>query len=241
MIYGVILSAGKGTRMGSTNLPKQFMSICNKPIIVHTVEKFIFSQKIDKVILVVSEEWKSHSEDIINRYIPKLMQDKIIICNGGNSRIDSVTNAVSYIEHNFGINNDDIIVTHDAVRPFVSSRIINDNVEMAKLYGATDTVVKAYDTIVESIDEENISFIPNRNHMYLGQTPQSFNLIKFKTLFSKLTKEEIDILTDCSKIFVIKGENVKLVTGEYSNIKITTPFDLNIAKMLLNDEDLNDK
>lgn len=241
MVYAVILSAGKGTRMGLTELPKQFLYICNKPLVVHTIEKFILSKKVDKVLLVVRDEWVSHSNDIIEKYIPSLIKDKVIVCKGGNDRNESVSNSISFIEKNFGINSDDIIVTHDAVRPFVSSRIINDNVEMAKIYGATDTVVKACDTIVESTNSNIITSIPNRDYMYLGQTPQSFNLLKLKNLLSELTEEEASILTDCAKIFVLKGEDVKLVDGEYSNIKITNPFDFKVASMLLNEEVLNDK
>ena len=145
------------------------------------------------------------------------------------------------VENKFGINNDDIVLTHDAVRPFVSTRIINDNIDMAKVYGATDTVVKACDTIVKSTDSNIITSIPNRDYMYLGQTPQSFNLLKLKTLLSELTEEEKSTLTDCAKIFILKKENVKLVNGEYSNIKITNPFDFKVASMLLNKGALSDK
>ena len=192
-------------------------------------------------MLVVGDKWISHTNDIVEKYIPSLIRDKVLVCRGGNDRNESVVNSISFIENKFGINNDDIVLTHDAVRPFVSTRIINDNIDMAKVYGATDTVVKACDTIVKSTDSNIITSIPNRDYMYLGQTPQSFNLLKLKTLLSELTEEEKSTLTDCAKIFILKKENVKLVNGEYSNIKITNPFDFKVASMLLNKGALSDK
>ena len=104
-------------------------------------------------------------------------------------------------------------------------------------YGACDTVIKATDTIVESKNEKTISAIPNRSHMYQGQTPQSFKAAKLKQLYGELSAEEKDILTDAAKIFVLKGEKVALVEGETFNIKITYPYDLRVARSLLEDEE----
>lgn len=85
-------------------------------------------------------------------------------------------NIIDYIRNVNGINNDDVIVTHDAVRPFLTQRIIKENIEVAEKYGAVDTVIEAIDTIVMSKDKQNIHSIPVRNEMYQGQTPQSFNI-----------------------------------------------------------------
>ena len=120
--------------------------------------------------------------------------------------------------------------------PFVTGRIIKENIEFAKQYGACDTVVPATDTIVEANDNTVISSIPDRSKMYQGQTPQSFNALKLKNIYNSLSDEEKDILTDAAKIFVIKGENVALVEGETFNMKITYPYDLKVAKSLLEDE-----
>ena len=145
-------------------------------------------------------------------------------------------NAISYIEQEGKLDDDTIIVTHDSVRPFVTNRIIEENIEFAKQYGACDTVVPATDTIVEALDNTIISSIPDRSKMYQGQTPQSFNALKLKNIYAALTDEEKDILTDAAKIFVIKGEKVALVQGETYNMKITYPYDLRVAKSLLEDE-----
>jgi 2-C-methyl-D-erythritol 4-phosphate cytidylyltransferase len=145
-------------------------------------------------------------------------------------------NAVKFIEENYEIDGESVIVTHDSVRPFLTHRIIEENIEFAGKYGACDTVVPATDTIVESADGELISSIPNRECMFQGQTPQSFKILKLKELYNSLTDEEKEVLTDAAKIFVIKGENVYLVEGEVNNIKITYPYDLKVANGMLKGE-----
>lgn len=233
MIYAEILAGGKGTRMGNTEMPKQFLSIGDKPIIIHTLEAFILNGDIKKIIVTTPNKWIQHTKDLIVKYIPKDVQDRICVCEGGSDRNESIMNGIRYIENEFGINDDDIIVTHDAVRPFLTHRIIEENIEMALKYGATDTVVPAFDTIVESKDGNVISNIPRRDFMYQGQTPQSFNIKKLVNLYSDLSEDEKQVLTDAAKIFVVKGQEVKLVNGEVFNMKITTPYDLKLANALV--------
>ena len=124
-------------------------------------------------------------------------------------------------------------MTHDSVRPFLTHRIIEENIRYAKEYGACDTVIPATDTIVESRDQQLITSIPDRATMYQGQTPQSFKAKHLRTLYESLSVEEKGILTDACKILVIKGEKVHLVEGEESNIKITYPYDMRVAEALL--------
>ena len=142
-------------------------------------------------------------------------------------------NGCKYIEEKYGLNDKDIVVTHDAVRPFVTQRILDDNIKLAKKYGAADTVIPATDTIVYSKDGKMITEIPDRKECYQGQTPQTFNIKKLMSLFDSLTKKEKEILTDGCKIFSIKGEDVALVDGEVYNIKLTTLYDLKIAQAIL--------
>ena len=147
-------------------------------------------------------------------------------------------NSINYINEHFGIDDDSIILTHDSVRPFVTHRIIEDNIAAAKKYGACDTVIPATDTIVESINAKTIESIPVRDYYYQGQTPQSFNIKKLFNLINSLTEAESNILTDACKIFTLKREDVYLVEGEVTNIKITYPYDLKLANTIL--EDRND-
>lgn len=236
MIYAEILAGGKGSRMGNTEMPKQFLTVGNKPIIIHTLEAFILNTRFDKIIVVTPKPWIQHTNDLIAKFLSKEVTSRICVCEGGSDRNESIMSGIRYIETNFGINEEDIIVTHDAVRPFLTHRIIEENIDMALEYGATDTVVPAFDTIIASEDGVVISDIPRRDFMYQGQTPQSFNIKKLTSLYQSLTQEEKEILTDACKIFVVKGEPVKLVRGEVFNTKITTQYDLKIANALVKGE-----
>lgn len=235
MIYAGILAGGTGTRMGISNMPKQFLDLGNKPIIIHTIEKFLLEPEIEKIVVGVHEDWISHAEDLVEEYI-STFKDKIIIVSGGADRNTTIENIIKAINDYKELTDEDIVITHDSVRPFITLRIIKDNIRLAKECDAVDTVVEAVDTIVESTNGEYITNIPNRAHYYQGQTPQSFRCKDFLSLYNSLTSEEKQILTDACKIFVIKGKEVALAKGEYSNLKITTVTDLKIAKSMLEDE-----
>ena len=235
MIYAGILAGGTGTRMGISNMPKQFLDLGNKPIIIHTIEKFLLEPEIEKIVVGVHEDWISHAEDLVEEYI-STFKDRIIIVAGGSDRNTTIENIIKAIDDYKELTDEDIVITHDSVRPFITLRIIKDNIRLAKECDAVDTVVEAVDTIVESTNGEYITNIPNRTHYYQGQTPQSFRCKDFLNLYNSLTSEEKQILTDACKIFVIKGKEVALAKGEYSNLKITTVTDLKIAKSMLEDE-----
>jgi 2-C-methyl-D-erythritol 4-phosphate cytidylyltransferase len=231
MIYAEILAGGKGTRMGNTAMPKQFLMLGGKPIFVHTVEQFLMNTRIDKIIICTHEVWIAHTRDTLKKYIKDLSRIQIVA--GGATRNDTIMNGIKFIEETYGLNDDDVILTHDAVRPFLTQRIIDDNIEGAIKHGATDTVVEAFDTIVHSVDGKIITDIPVRSEMFQGQTPQSFNIKLLKEFFENLTDDEKEILTDACKALVIKGHDVHLVRGESYNMKITTQYDLKVANGLV--------
>ncbi|MCQ4635268.1 2-C-methyl-D-erythritol 4-phosphate cytidylyltransferase [Anaerovorax odorimutans] len=234
MEFGVILAGGIGKRMGNAEKPKQYLQVGGKPIIVHTVEKFIVCDEFEQIIVLCPQPWIEHTKNLLKKHIENT--DRVVVIEGGETRNETVMNSIRYIEKNYGLDEETIIVTHDAVRPFLTYRIIQDNIKFARKFGACDTVIPATDTIVEAIDNEVISQIPDRSKMYQGQTPQSFNALKLKSLYEALTEEEKEILTDAAKIFVMKGEKVYLVEGETFNIKITYPYDLTVAESLLKGE-----
>lgn len=234
MIFGAILAGGTGSRMGLTNMPKQFLELGDKPIIIHTLQKFLLNLKVDVIYLGIHENWTGYTEDLIEKYIvDEENKKRIKIISGGTDRNSTIMNIVEDIEENYTLNSEDIIVTHDAVRPFITSRILEENIEMSLKYGACDTVISAIDTIVVSENNKIIKEIPNRQYMYQGQTPQSFKVLELKKLYNELSKEEKEILTDACKIFVIKGKEVHLVRGEISNLKITTQEDYKIAQAMI--------
>lgn len=234
MIFAAILAGGTGIRMGNVDKPKQFLFLGNKPIIIHTIEKFYINPNFNKIIVLCPKQWINYTKDLINKYIKD--NKNIIVIEAGNVRNETIMKAINYIESNFSINSEDIIVTHDSVRPFVTHKIIEDNIKAVIKYGACDTIIPASDTIVQSLNGQFVSDIPNRINMYQGQTPQSFKILKLKELYNKLSNNEKSILTDAAKIFIMNNEDVFLVNGEVTNIKITYPYDLKVANSILNEE-----
>ena len=232
MIFGAILAAGIGSRMNISDMPKQFLPLGDKPIIIHTIEKFLLCDKIDKIYVGVSPKWILHTKDLLKKYC--IDTDKVIITEGGSDRNGTIINIINKIESDYGEDKNHIIVTHDSVRPFVTLRIIEDNINAAISNKACDTVVSAIDTIVVSNNNDVISDIPNRKYMYQGQTPQSFNMSMLKELYNDLSDDEKSILTDACKICVVRNVPVKLVEGEISNMKITTVSDYKMAQAMIN-------
>lgn len=234
-VFAAILAGGSGARMGNPDKPKQFLMLGDRPVLIHTVEKFCVHGGFGKVLVLCPEAWIRQTKDLIERYCASYA-DLIEVVAGGSTRDKTVMCAVEYIEGHFAVNADTVLVTHDAVRPFVSMRMIAENIEAAAACGACDTVIPATDTIVESFDGEVLSSIPNRSELYQGQTPQSFKMLKLKELFSSLNDDERAALTDACKIFTMKGEKVALVRGDVSNMKITYPHDMRVARALLGDD-----
>lgn len=233
MIFAVILAGGTGSRMGSTDMPKQFLEIKGKPILNHTIEKFLPNPRFERIIVLSPKAWIGHTGEIIRKHTGN--NDRIAVIQGGVTRNETIMNAINYIEKEYGLDDDTVIVTHDSVRPFVTHRIINENIKTALSCGACDTVIPATDTIVEG-DGDAITAIPDRRRMYQGQTPQSFRAKLLRDAYNSLSDDEKEILTDAAKILVMKGVKVKLVQGETFNIKITYPYDLKIARSLLDEE-----
>ena len=235
MIYGVILAGGIGSRMGGDK-PKQYLTIKDKPVIIYTIEKFFAEPAFEKTIVLCPKRWVEHTKNIIEKYLSPALS-KIAVIEGGDTRNETIMNAIQFIEDEGNLDENTVIVTHDSVRPFVTHRIIKENIEACQKYGACDTVIPATDTIVEALDGKQISNIPDRSRMYQGQTPQSFKALRLKEVYNSLTEEEKAILTDAAKILVLKGDKVALVEGETFNIKLTHPYDMRIARTLLEDEE----
>ncbi len=231
MVYAEILAGGIGRRMGNNDMPKQFLMLGNKPIIIHTLEQFLLVSEFSKIIIGCPRDWMGYMNDLILKYIG--VDDKVVVIEGGADRNGTIMNACKYIELNFGLTSKDILVTHDAVRPLVDYRIITDNIKACKKYDAVDTIIPVADTIVESLDGKVLSSVPIRDYLYLGQTPQTFKIKELVNTYESLTDEEKKILTDACKIFVLKNKKVGFVQGEEYNLKITTMHDLKLANAIV--------
>ena len=153
---------------------------------------------------------------------------------GGATRNDTLLCAIRYVCARYPVDEDTILLPHDAVRPFVTEKMIEENITAVREDGACDTVIPATDTIVHSADGAFIADIPPRSELFQGQTPQSFRLLELRRTVETLTPEETETLTDACKIYAVRGKKVRLVAGSPSNMKITYADDLPLAEAILN-------
>ena len=226
MVYAAILAGGSGMRMGGS-MPKQFLSVGDIPIIIRSIQVFIDSGSVDRIFVAVSEDYYDYTTELIEKYIGK---KNITVVVGGKNRNGTLLNVLREIEN---ISDNDVILTHDAVRPFIDKRIIDENIKAAIEYGACNTVVPAVDTILRSSDGKFIESVPVRSEIFHAQTPQSFNALKLLELYEKLNDDEMEKFTDSCSVFLAAGEKVFLVTGDRNNIKLTYPEDMERAENII--------
>ena len=234
MIIGAILAGGTGTRMNLSSMPKQFLPLGDKPIIIHTVERYLMNKRIDAVVLGVHADWVEYMKELLEKYVPQELS-RIKVITGGADRTETMLRLLNAIEDAFGVSDEHIVLTHDGVRPFFTQRMIDENIDAVYEYGAVNTVSPAIDTIVVSDDGKLISNVPDRTTMFLGQCPQTFRVSQLKAVYNSLTEEERKTLTEATKIYMMRGLPVYLVQGAVSNIKITTPADYKMAQAIAED------
>lgn len=232
MIYAGILAGGHGWDQRKDDMPKQFMSIGHKPIIIHTIEQFIINPSIQKIIIAVPENWVVYTTDLLRKSITT--NDKIDVILGGYNKNNTLHRIVNFIDSEYGIEEKDVLVSHDAIRPFVTQRIINENIETVKGYDSANTAVPTIDTIIKAGKEKQIVEITPDRIFYSEQTPQTFRLKKLQKIYKneQLAKRHVNAV----KMFMEAGNSVQLVYGEYANIKIVTQYDLEVANAILRDK-----
>ena len=237
MNYGVILASGKGTRVkDNINIPKQFRELNGIPIIVYTIRKFLDTSSFDYIFIAVSEEYFKSIKQIIDKYFDEEESKKIVVTMGGKERIDSIINVINRIEKVNVIGEDDVVVIHDAVRPFVSNKILLDNINNARKYGAVVTSTPVTDTLLISSSGNVVDEIPKRSLYYKGQSPDSFKLRLFIDLLSKLSNEDKSIMTGTSQVCTLNDYPIYMVEGDELNFKITTSSDFIIAEASAREE-----
>ncbi|MFG6394942.1 MAG: 2-C-methyl-D-erythritol 4-phosphate cytidylyltransferase [Lachnospiraceae bacterium] len=227
-VFALVLAGGMGSRMGGDK-PKQFLMAGGKPVIIHTLNRFLKHGGFKKIIVLCPYEWVSYTEEIIKEHTGNSMEN-IAVTAGGQSRNNTIMAGISYIEDNYGICNSTIVVTHDAARPFINNRIIDGNINTALKYGAATTAVPATDTILYCPDKKTVGSITDRSLLYMCQTPQTFYAEKFRKLYNRLSAGKKEQLTDATSVFTINNFPVGIVQGEMYNFKITYPNDLAVAE-----------
>ncbi len=220
MNTAVILAGGVGSRMG-VDRPKQYLVVENKPIIVYCLEIFEKHSNIDKIVIVVSDEWKDYVIENVEKYnISK-------VCGyapAGRTRQHSIYNGLKSTEEN--ASDTDVVIIHDAARPLVSDKIIDDCIVGAVEDDGAMPVISVKDTIYQSKDGKSIDKLLKRSELFAGQAPESFDFKKYLDIHNSVSDDEIAATAGSSEIAYRHGMKVRLVEGSERNFKITTIEDL---------------
>jgi len=216
----IIVAAGQGLRMNA-NVPKQFLELNGKPILMHTIQRFYEYQQ-DIIIIVVLPEKEFESWNALVKKNAFTIPHKLVA--GGTKRFYSVMNGLKIL------NNPCIVAIHDGVRPFISLQLIRRCFEKAEKKSNAVPAIPISETIREINNENN--FIINRENFRIIQTPQCFDSVKLKKAYEKAGKTGNDNFTDDAGVFENDGNEINLVEGEKNNIKITIPDDLVIASAI---------
>ena len=227
MIYAGIVAGGSGTRMKNAPLPKQFLDIGGEPVIIRTVKAFLAVSEVDRVIIGIKPDYSDYMSVLLDKY--PIDRERVSLVNGGKDRNSTVMNIAREIKDRYGISEGDIILTHDAVRPFVNERVIRENISAAREYGACGTYIPSADTIIASQAGSYVDKTLDRRVLWQAQTPQSFDLDRLDDELSKLTESELAALTDTCSVFTRIGVPIRIVEGDRLNFKITTDDDLALA------------
>ena len=217
-IYCAILAGGSGTRLNSP-VPKQFLKINDVPILIRSIKAMF------------ADDWYDLAENQIKEYIGG--DKRLHICRGGIDREGTLTNILDSIRNANDIGDDDIILIHDAVRPFATKRIINDVINEMQYCDVCNTVIPVNDTIIRSDDKKTVSGMPDRSVLFAGQSPQGFRINTLIKAFASLDAETRKKLTETTKVCFVQDIPIHIVTGEFFNFKITTPYDLQLAESVL--------
>ena len=215
--YIIIVAGGKGLRMGG-DIPKQFLPVCGKPVLMRTLEAFHAYDASMRLILVLPVSQQAYWKQLCEEYQFDLVHE---IANGGETRFHSVKNGLALVKE------DGLVGVHDGVRPFVSQEVITRCYEEAASLKAVIPVIGVVET-VRHLTEEGSETVP-RDQYKLVQTPQVFDVTLLRRAYQQ---EYTDLFTDDASVVEALDEKVYLVEGNRENIKLTTPFDLKLAELL---------
>jgi 2-C-methyl-D-erythritol 4-phosphate cytidylyltransferase len=226
----VIPAAGEGKRMKSSQR-KQFLMVADKPILLRTMEIFNSTPEVDSIVLVTAADKINYVNDITQR---NQLSKVHSIIEGGTERQDSVWNGLKKLS----ALNIDYVIIHDAVRPFITQKLIRSVLLGAIEYGAAIAAVKPSDTVKYSEGKNFIKGTYDRNRIWLAQTPQAFKFSIIYDAYEKALTENFYSTDDASLVERYDGI-IKLVEGESWNIKITNPFDLELGEIIAKSGVLN--
>lgn len=223
-VIAIVPAAGAGSRMGG-DVRKQFLQLRGKPIIVHTLQQFEHCSEVDEVAVAVPESAILEMERLVSQYrLHKV--NKVVV--GGARRQDSVARALARTV----LNDSDIVLVHDGVRPFITRKKIVEIVRACREHDAAVVAVQPKDTIRKSVGGVFFDQTLDRSALWLIQTPQAFRANVLKKAFDKARKDKF-VSTDEAALVERLGIRARIVEGSYDNIKITTPEDLELGILIL--------
>ena len=231
MNYAVILAAGVGQRMRSGGMPKQFIRLMGKPIVVYTLEKFENHPDIDRIVVICHGGYIELMQDLIRLYQIR-KADQVVV--GGNARQSSLMIGLETVTA-LGAKDEDIVIIHDGVRPLVSENTIRENIRVAKTEGCAVTVHPVTETVVITDKKSaDIDAFKKRSDTYSLTSPQTFQLGAIREAFRKNIAEHTELpLLDAAMVYAKAGGCVSLVKEQNNNIKITTPEDYYYLKAMI--------
>lgn len=225
----VIFAGGNGARMGS-GVPKQFIEIEGKPIIIYTLENFEDHKEIDEIYISCIPSYIEKLEKLVKIY----MISKVVkIVPGGDTGQDSIYNALKAASENN--EPDDIVLIHDGVRPHITPELISMNIASVKQNGSAITCSEMFETPVVSKNKKIVDKTPHRHELFTAQAPQSFYLGEIISVHESIRNinPQYDGLVDSCMLMKSLGKDVYLVKGNRGNIKVTTPEDLYLLRGLI--------
>lgn len=230
MNFAIIFAGGTGSRMNSS-IPKQFLLINKKPILVYTIEKFQNSAIIDKIVISCLDSYISKVFELVKKY--KLTK-VIDVIPGGKSAFESQKKAIKYII-NHSPSNNDIVFIHDGVRPFINDNLLINCLQETKIRGSAITVSPASETIATVGTNSEIVHTTPRQSCVLARAPQVFYIKDIYEAHLKAEKNDKEYI-DSASMMIDQGKKLGIVYGPVDNIKITTQFDYQIATLLIKDK-----
>lgn len=227
MNIALIFAGGVGLRMNSKAVPKQFLKLHGKEIILYTLEHFEKHDDIDAIVIVCIKSWIKYLKEQIKKY--RIRKVKWIVPGGETGQL-SIYEGLKTLEKECP--EDSIILIHDGVRPLINEKIITDNIFCVKEYGTAITVSPSVETVIIINDNGEIEQISDRSNCMMAKAPQSFYLKDILSAHKLAFKENRFDFIDSASIMNYYGFKLKTILGDYENIKITTPSDYYIFKAL---------
>lgn len=227
---GIIFAGGVGKRMGDTQIPKQFISINDKPIMIHTLDYFQDNDEIDEIYIACVKEWIPHLKKLLQNFnINKVIE----VVEGGNTAQDSIYNALLAARKNNG--DDSIVLIHDGVRPFIAKHLISDIIKCTNEKGNAITCTACFETIIVCEEFDKVEHVPLRKNTYAAQAPQAFHLGDIIDVHNQIRESNpaYDQMVDACTMYRKLGKDVHMVRGNIGNIKITKPEDVYILEALM--------